>query len=1324
MPVDQNLLDALDAVIAAKVYTETQRRIAKQLHKGEGRPIAEGDIRKELADGAPLMAAATFRKHLELFNTKLKEHGGGFMLRLSKGAVVAEVSLNPIEEQLRNVSDSVRARMDMSKLVPPRASLSDPSRDSLLVFFSHAWLKPDVQHDIQIDFYDRLEARLKNPPALFKHLPVIKLWRDKNEISPSTGGIKGLTPQCLKACKDAFLALVMASYKHPHSETCKEELAVFVDANGNDMPGKQTIVIPVNIKSHADLPKNYGGGERLLPHFKSGNLLDWASAPEAEKDRYVRAIADEIFKAAEGLSPSPLSSHVSDDGVLAKAEHDLGNHVREQRALDSGLKRAELITGKATRAANMRSVDAGSCDAASIDIVDELLNWAGERRGPRITALLGEFGMGKTTTCQLFTEQLLEKCKLDKTLPLPIYLDLRNLQGLKDPGNTDLVDFLPSLLKAHFPDKTPDAAKLLEYVRKEGCIVVFDGLDEVTNKMTKDEAQRLYRRLLEVIPAAEMKAARTPDDTAALTGPRLVISCRSHYFKDVHDQAGFLLDRDRASLMEEDIALYFMLPFTPEAIREYFVKRIGEDGADKAIDMISGNAGLAEIAGRPVLLKMLHEVLPELDQQLIAGRTIDMHAVYELFVNRAIQRDSGKWTVREDDKMQLLGDLALHLWHIQSESMDAKALGKWLENTVLMTDQFPVLKEMVKGADATIGFELILQDMRNAALLVRAGEVSFRFAHASLREFFLAEALHRHIGEKRLDLSQEGKEPAFISDETLSFLESRQLACVAQTEGRSFVAGYPRLVAQGRPIAERQLGVQLLVRERLGLVRPEIVDCSGLSFSFGGDGMIYLTQSRMQLLMGEGKIATRVTDFTGAKLLSLTFGNVDFAGVNWSLADLRETLFIGCKLESDSFLKAALQQTVCRDCTFTDGAPPSDGMRLLVSQGGKALEKPIVGLLLKAVLRKRVANAQSHVRAGAGGNCHYISTYEALIGIDRDTGATQKIFDLPEAGHLQPTADGKYWHLKSYAGNLRSNFVLDMRGQKVAHLDNEKSLIFQIFKNGDSATVLCFNLHRKQFEQQFWQNNKLFKQEKIEIGAFPKRVISAGIVCANIVGETLHVWSKDGLRTSRVLDSAEKLDFYNLVSCPDGDQVVAWSNTHACAWSLDGRVVRPMQLHGHNFEASLVRFYGVSTAKERVIVRPFHGGDGSGTKALDETMLYELTPEGPLLPLAKAPQWWPQKYEDVHHSNGWLITDDFAVDFEAYVANGFDPDKPVAMRFIAGDNDGNIGHLALEPDAAGKGYVATHVSPEAYRFFYGVMQDADGVESLCPIEALKQDARG
>ena len=65
-----------------------------------------------------------------------------------------------------------------------------------------------------------------------------------------------------------------------------------------------------------------------------------------------------------------------------------------------------------------------------------------------MTALLGDFGMGKTVTCQMLTQRLLERRKAAPSgTPLPIYLDLREFATPSRPGAADLETLMADMLR-------------------------------------------------------------------------------------------------------------------------------------------------------------------------------------------------------------------------------------------------------------------------------------------------------------------------------------------------------------------------------------------------------------------------------------------------------------------------------------------------------------------------------------------------------------------------------------------------------------------------------------------------------------------------------------------------------------------------------------------------------------------------------------------------------------------------------------------------------------------------------------------------------------
>jgi hypothetical protein len=88
---------------------------------------------------------------------------------------------------------------------------------------------------------------------------------------------------------------------------------------------------------------------------------------------------------------------------------------------------------------------------AGVPAVDRLVAWARDPAAPRLCALLGDVGMGKTTTAKLFTQELFARRATDPALPLPILFDLRDarIAEFADSMTTDRI--LGSMLEAGRP---------------------------------------------------------------------------------------------------------------------------------------------------------------------------------------------------------------------------------------------------------------------------------------------------------------------------------------------------------------------------------------------------------------------------------------------------------------------------------------------------------------------------------------------------------------------------------------------------------------------------------------------------------------------------------------------------------------------------------------------------------------------------------------------------------------------------------------------------------------------------------------------------------
>jgi hypothetical protein len=101
---------------------------------------------------------------------------------------------------------------------------------------------------------------------------------------------------------------------------------------------------------------------------------------------------------------------------------------------------------------------------------------------------------------------MLERRSADPQSRRVIYLDLRRVPGSlieKRGDQLTLEDILTSPLKGQW-DSTQALSltpgDLIHLVRHERAIIIFDGLDEVTVKLSSNDAQQFIRQLWSVLP--------------------------------------------------------------------------------------------------------------------------------------------------------------------------------------------------------------------------------------------------------------------------------------------------------------------------------------------------------------------------------------------------------------------------------------------------------------------------------------------------------------------------------------------------------------------------------------------------------------------------------------------------------------------------------------------------------------------------------------------------------------------------------------------------------------------------------------------------------
>ena len=515
-------------------------------------------------------------------------------------------------------------------------------------------------------------------------------------------------------------------------------------------------------------------------------------------------------------------------------------------------------------------LSAGTHTPAGVDVLDTLLQWVDSDERQPIFALLGEYGMGKTISCQRLAVRLQQRHRADFRYRPGLYFDLRSVTGL-DRRVPTLDEILVECMSRDWPRMDGADAFTAAHVFSwldAGAVIIFDGLDEALVKMSGRDGQTFTRTLLGIADIARNRQEY-------LT-PRVLISCRTPYFRTLRDQQNHFTGYERRNPGPREFRAVTLLPLTHKQILGYLHTAVPGQDPERLVDMLRSVHNLTELAQRPFTLALIADSIPQLEAARAAGRPVFGVSLYRSMAATWLDRDEGKHHIRPDDKLLLSEHLAAHLWRNRVTTLPATDLENWFH-------QWGRDTPAVIARYTAMPIEQLEEDLRTATFLARVdggAAPGFRFAHTSLLEFFLAEFLLRAVIADAPD-RWIGPTP---SDETFGFLAQ---SMAERDDGPQLLA---RLTIWGRVrrvnVNENILAAALAAG-RQDLIGPSLrgIDLTGANVSDrvidGRDGKTWLNLSGAKL---SGVVARRTM-----------FVEIDIQGTNFEDADLAQTQFLNCR---------------------------------------------------------------------------------------------------------------------------------------------------------------------------------------------------------------------------------------------------------------------------------------------------------------------------------------------------------------------------------------------------------------------------------------------
>ncbi|MBP2316921.1 uncharacterized protein YjbI with pentapeptide repeats [Azospirillum soli] len=762
-------------------------------------------------------------------------------------------------------------------------------------------------HDDKTLAFDLLN-RLDKLLALAPHC-VFERWDDRR-LEPG----QRWRDEIRKAVDRCPVGLLLASPAFLGSAfITREELPRYVPRTPDEaVPGRRAI--PVALKRLDFTGAMDLKGLEEVQVFHDAKRRDYSHCKGNQRDDFVHALYKQMLKAVVGLSPTDPSSPMPGKGP------DRDSLMR--RMMEERLTGCRVSNDGYSGSLDKLEKNPGAEGGERQDALTFLFDWATAEKERPYFALLGDLGLGKTTTCMALTDALLrarENAEAEKP-PLPIYLDLR-LLGEVAGSDLSLDSIIERVLKGMWRGGQTEAgltaAEVIRWVREERAVVIFDGLDEVLVHLSPAAGQCFTRELFRILP---------PNLVKEPGAGRLLLSCRSHYFRTLRDQQTHLTAEGRDNVGADLYRTFILLPFTEDQIRAYLAQTLPDQEPQRVLDLIHSVHNLTEMAERPYTLSLLTQHIGVIEQWRAEGRKVTGVDLYRHMVLSWLERDTGKHQLTPDHKQLLMEHFAAALWRSGRKSWK---IGEIEQALIDLLRERPDIAAHYESKDR----ELLKEDLRTATFLVREGDADFRFAHTSLQEFFLASHLYRSLMENRptdWDLPRPSRETLDFLGQMMSGGEDPTPALAtlrAIRDGAGIGAGGARIaelafdytlvaIASGyqapSPAGFRLNGADLRGWEIAG--KPDAPPLNLTRVSFRGARL-------------EGAVFRRVTldsaDFASAMLDRVEFLDGRAAAGRFTGASLIGALFRSMTLDNTDFADTKLRYTKWLRCRMANAQPPA-----------------------------------------------------------------------------------------------------------------------------------------------------------------------------------------------------------------------------------------------------------------------------------------------------------------------------------------------------------------------------------------------------------------
>ncbi|GAX36297.1 NACHT domain-containing protein [Nodularia sp. NIES-3585] len=416
------------------------------------------------------------------------------------------------------------------------------------------------------------------------------------------------------------------------------------------------------------------------------------------QSKYYASLSDKYLKLkTEGFNVAEITPNLGDVFVPLKV------NTKSPGQVSSGLTSQNQPTG---RTENL-----------------QIWNFLGKNSDQRRIAILAPPGSGKTTLLQYITLIYAQKAhrKHTKSNFIPVFLRLRDVrEQLVKPQPPNLNALIEAeIKKLPVPGNNPLPDWFNQRLSKGQCLVMLDGLDEVTNQEERSIISQWVNQQMGEHPKATF-----------------ILTSRPHgYESEILSRVDIVLEVQPFNLAEMKNFIqgwYLQTEINRQQRDKPAVRQDAQTKANDLIEALLQNPAISKMASNPLLVTMIATVHNLLESKDLPKRRVQLYKeICDVLLGKRLTVKKIKLDLDAEQNQSLLQMIALDLMQRGTQKFTVADVSHMIEEKLAQT------------ANNTLTVKQWLESIRNeVALLVERELGSYEFAHLTFQEYLAAVQIH------------------------------------------------------------------------------------------------------------------------------------------------------------------------------------------------------------------------------------------------------------------------------------------------------------------------------------------------------------------------------------------------------------------------------------------------------------------------------------------------------------------------------------------------------------------------------------------------------